>query len=226
MTTELTQVEKDKLVGETRDLVARAEGILITTEMENTQAATLTATLKGEIKRRKGILAPTKAALDASKAAYNGLVSMMIDPLDEAVKIITVKIGGYVQAENARRAQLQAIEDAKVAELQRKEDERVAKLQAKAELSGKPIPEVAPRIIPQRTVAAVRAPNGTSYVEYWSAEVISIMDLCDAIADGQADLDCVTGNMPYLNGLAKLKKVEGTLLPGVTAKKRIGTTQR
>lgn len=223
---EITVEQQEQIKAETHDLVTRAEGIVIKTEMENTQAATLTATLKGEIKRRKGILAPTKAALDASKAAYNGLVGMMIDPLDEAVKIITTKIGGYVQAENARRAQLQAIEDAKVAELQRKEDERIAKIQAKAEAAGKPIPEIAPKIIPQRTVAQVSAPAGTAYMEYWSAEITSLMDLCKAIVEGKADPMCVMGNMPYLNGMAKLKKVEGSIIPGVIAKKRTGTSQR
>ena len=109
LSTEITPEVKAKLEVDTRDLVARAESMEIKTEQTNTEAAKFTAMLKGEIKNRKAILAPTKAALDAQKAAYNGLVEMMIDPLDDCVKIITGKIGAFVMAENARRAELQRI---------------------------------------------------------------------------------------------------------------------
>lgn len=210
----------------THDIVEVANSIIIKTEHENTTAATLMAGWKQEKKRRVEIFAPSKKATKNAYDEVRKLESAAIDPIDEAIATVNSKCGTYVQMENARRSQLQAIEDAKVTELQRKEDERVAKLQAKAELAGKPIPEVAPRIIPQRTVAAVSAPAGTSYQEYWSAEVTSIIELCRAVVVGKADAACVMANMVYLNGLAKLEKVEGTLLPGVTAKKRIGTTQR
>jgi len=225
-TTEITVEQREKLEVETRDFVARATTIAIKNEIDNTQAATLTAALKGEIKRRKGILAPTKAALDASKAAYKGLVDLLITPMESSVDIITQKIGAFVQAENARRAELQAIEDAKVAALQAKEDERVAKLQAKAEAAGKPAPDIAPKIIPQRVVAAVTAPAGTTYTTYWSAKVTDIKALCAAVAAGTVDDIFVTGNQTALNGHAKIKRIEGEILPGVVGVKTMGTSQR
>jgi len=242
MENEITVEQQEKIKAETLDLVAQAQGIKIVTEMENTKAATLTAQFKAEIKRRKTILAPTKAALDASKAAYAGLVTLMIDPLDDAVKIITGKIGAFVAAENAHRAELQRKEDLRVAELQAKADakaaeaqriadEKFAEAQRKAALANKP-PPVAPKyvpppvIIPQRVVASVAAPAGTSYITHYSAKVVDIKALCAAVAAGQVDDIFVMGNMATLNGHAKIKKMEGQIMPGVVGVKTISTQQR
>jgi len=225
MNTELTQVEKDKLVGETRDLVARAKELTIVTEQDNTAALTLTAIYKKQIKVCKEVLRPTEEALKASKDAFNGLWDLMITPLEVGVKIIGEKSGDFMLAENRRRAELQRIEDEKVAVAQRKIDDAYAARCAKAAVDNKPLP-VAPVIVPQRTIAAVYTPPGTSQQEYWSAEVISLMDLCKAVVEGKAKSDCIIANMPYLNGVAKLDKKEGIILPGVLGKKRIGSTQR
>ncbi len=223
---EITEQDKQKIVVETKNLVTQAETLIIKTEQENSQAAMLTAVFKQEIKRRKEILAPTKASLDASKAAYNGLVTLMLDPLTDAVEIITSKIGGFVKAENHRRAELQAKEDARVAELQAKEDARVANLKAKAEAKGKPIPDIAPKIIPQRVVSAVSAPAGTSYINYWSGQCVDIKALCEAVVAGTVASEYVQVNQVALNNYAKLKKREGPILAGCIGLKEVRTTQR
>ena len=244
MTNELTTQEQERIKEETHSLVVQAQGLAIKTEMDNTKAAQLTAAIKAEIKTRKAsdMYTTAKESKDASKRAFDSLEAMLIDPLKEAVEIITPKIGAFVQAENARRAQLQAIEDAKVAEAQRKADEKAAKAQRKADEAyaakcakaaelNKPAP-VAPAyvpppvIVPRKVIAAVSAPGGTTYREYWSAEVISIRELNAAISKGIVDDDCVIGNMPFLNNLADQKKIEGVVIPGVLFKKRTGTSQR
>jgi len=122
---------KLKLEVDTRDIVARANSLEITNEMQNTQALQFAATLKAEIKSRKAILAPSKVALDATKAAYDGLVATMIKPLEQCAEIIGGKAGTFVKQENQRRAELQRQEDERVAAAQRKEDARVAELQRK-----------------------------------------------------------------------------------------------
>lgn len=222
---ELTEVEKDKLVGETRDLVARAKELTIATEQDNLAALNLTAVYKKQIKVCKEVLRPTEEALKASKEAFNGLWDLMITPLEAGVKIIAGKSGDFLLVESRRRAELQRVEDEKAAAAQRKLDEAYAAKCAKAEAANKLAP-VAPVVLAPRIVAAVSAPAGTTYQEYWGAEITSIPQLCAAIVEGKADPDCVVGNMPYLNGLAKLKKLEGQILPGVIGKKRIGSTQR
>ena len=225
---EITIEQKERIVKETHELVIKAESINITSEIDNTKAAQLTAAYKAEIKKRKAsdLYVKSEEAKKAAASAFKALTELMIDPLDDAVKIITQKIGAFVSAENARRAELQAKEDARVAELQRKEDERIAKIKEKAEAAGKPVPDIAPKIIPQRTVAAVAAPAGTTYPIYWSAKVTKIKLLCAAVAAGTADDIFVMGNKTALDGHARIKKSEGEVLPGVIGVKRTGATQR
>jgi len=223
---EITTEVKNELEGKARDMLSQAQEMQIETEIQNSQAATFTASLKAEIKRRKKLLEPTKEALDASKKAYQGLVAQIITPLEEITELVTSKIGSFVQAENARRAELQAKEDVRVAELQKKEDERVAKLQAKAEAKGKPAPDIIPQIIPQRIIATVSAPAGTTFTTYWSAKVTDIKALCAGVVAGTVPENMVMGNMPALNSYAKINKVEGYILPGVTGVKTMGTSQR
>lgn len=216
-----------KLEVDTRGLVEKAHALEIKTEMANTEAAKFTAMLKAEIKTRKTILAPSKAALDATKAAYNGLVATMIDPLDECVGIVTEKIGGYVKAENLRRAELQRIEDEKAAAAQRKEDERIARLNEKAAAANKPPPVITPKYIqPARVVAAVSAPAGTSYSTRWSARVVDKMAFLKAVVEGKEPEYLVEIVMPSLNARAVARKAEGEVAPGVVAVSTISTSQR
>lgn len=217
---------KVRLEVDTRGLVEKANALEIKTEQTNTEAAKFTAALKAEIKSRKTILAPSKAALDAQKSAYNGLVATMIDPLDECVDIVSGKIGAFVKAENARRAELQRIEDEKVAAAQRKEEERIARLNEKAAAAGKPAPVITPKIIPTRTIAAVTAPAGTSYQTRWSAKVVNLKAVCLAVAEGRLPEHAVAAAMPYFNALAVAKKAEGEVAPGVVAVSTVGPTQR
>ena len=228
MTSIITTQEQERIKEETHSLVVQAQCLVIKTEMDNTKAAQLTAAYKAEIKKRKAseLYTKTEEAKKAAASAFKALTELMIDPLTDSVDIITEKIGVFYKAETARRAQLQAIEDAKVAEAQRKEDERIAKMTAKAEAAGKPTPIIEPRIIPQRVIASVSAPAGTTYREYWSSEVTDIKALCAAVAAGTADVSFVVGNPVALNAWAKKKKIEGEILPGVVGKKTIGTTQR
>ena len=239
---EITEEVKQELAIKTTDIMTVANGFLITNEMENTQAATVMAGWKQEKKRRIEIFAPSKKATKNAYDEVRKLEAAAVDPIDDAIRIVDIKVGAFVQAENRRRAELQRIEDAKVAELQRKADEKAAEAQrkaeeayaakcAKAEAANKP-PPMAPApvaaavIVPQRVIAAVSAPAGTTYREYWSAKIVDIKALCAAVAAGTADASFVCGTEVALNGWAKLKKVEGAILPGVIGVKTVGTSQR
>lgn len=223
---EITEEVKQELAVKTNDIVTVANGFLIKNEMDNNKAATIMGEWKQEKKRRIEIFAPSKKATKNAYDEVRKLEAAAIDPIDDAIRIVDSKVGSFVQLENAKRAQLQAIEDAKVAEAQRKEDERIAKLMAKAEEAGKPAPVIVPKVIPQRVIAEVSAPAGTTYREYWKASVTDIKALCAAVAAGTADASFVTGNEVALNSWAKMKKVEGQILPGVVGIKTTGTSQR
>lgn len=239
---EITEEVKQELATQTTDIMTIANSFVITTEVENIKAATIMAGWKQEKKRRIEIFAPSKKATKNAYDEVRKLEAAAVDPIDEAIRIVDAKCGSFVQAENRRRAELQRIEDAKVAELQRKADEKAAEAQrkadeayrlkcAKAAEANKPPPAapvvVAPAVvIPQRVIAAVSAPAGTTYREYWSAKVTDIKALCAAVAAGTADPSFVQGVDTELNAWAKMKKVEGPILPGVIGVKTTGTSQR
>ena len=223
---EITETVKEELVVKTHDIIAVADSIVIKTEMENAKAASMMAEWKKERKRRVEIFAPAKKKTQEAYDEVRKVEAAAIDPIDEAISTVDGKVGAFVQAENERRAQLQAIEDAKVAEAQRKEDERIKKLMEKAEEKGKPAPVIVPKVIPARVIAAVAAPQDTTYREYWSAKVTDIKALCAAVAGGTVDVTYVQGNDVALNAWAKLKKVQGEIFPGVVGVKTTGTAQR
>jgi len=223
---EITEAVKKELETKTHDIMEVANSIIIKTEQENTSAATLMAGWKQEKKRRVEIFAPSKKATKNAYDEVKKLEAAAIDPIEEAIEIVDGKCGAFVQAENRRRAELQRIEDAKVAEAQRKVDEAYAAKCAKASAANKPAP-VAPTIIPQRTIASVSKPNGTSYISYFSAKVVNIKDLCLAVAEGREPETLVEGVMPLLNNRAKESRKEGaTIAPGVIVVSKIGTSQR
>lgn len=228
MTNEITVEQKEKIVEETNGLVAQANGLIIRTEQENTSAANMTAAFKAEIKKRKksDLYLKSEESKKAATASFKALTEMLIDPLEEAVDIISEKIGVFYKAETARRAELQRIEDEKVAAALKKEEERVARLTAKAEEQGKPTPVIIPKVIPQRVVAAVSAPSGTTYSTRYSAKVVDIKALCLAVANGTVPEHYVTAVMSTLNSLAMAKKAEGEIAPGVVSVGTIITTQR
>ena len=116
-------------------LVSNAQALVITNEMENTEALKLIARYKSEIKRREAmdVYIKTVESKRAATAALKALTELMIDPLSDSVVIMTEKTGTFTKMENARRAELQRIEDEKAAAAQRAEDARVAALQAKEE---------------------------------------------------------------------------------------------
>jgi len=72
---------------------------------------------------------------------------------------------------------------------------------------------VAPVVVPKTTP---KMAGGPVYREMWLAEVVSIKELCRAVAEGKASPECVMGNMPVLNKMAVALK--STLsIPGVKA---------
>lgn len=216
-----------KLEVDTRGMVERANALEITNEMQNTEALKFASTLKQEIKSREAILAPSKVALDAQKAAFAGLQDILIKPLKQCAEIIGGKAGTFVKQENARRAELQRQEDEKLAAAQQKEQERLDKATAKAEATGKPV-KIVPRYIPPaRTVNMVSAPAGTGLSTLWRAEIKDLPALLRAIADGTEPQYLVEIKMAELNSRATGIKQEGaTIAPGVIAVSKISPSLR
>ena len=151
----MTPETEEQVRQEISVLVSNAQSLVITTELENTEALKQIANYKAEIKRRKAmdVYVKTYESKRSATAACKALEELMIDPLSDSVAIITEKAGTFTKLENLRRAELQRIEDEKAAAAQRKEDERVRALLEKEEARVRE----AQRIADEKYAAKVKA---------------------------------------------------------------------
>ena len=227
---------------EVKSLVEQAKTVVIKTEQENQVVANRIVAAREMLKTVEDkIMAPARIAKRNATANVSNLEALFVKPIEEALTYLRSASGNFIMAERARREELQRKEDAKVAEAQRKADEKAAEAQrkideayaakcAKAEAANKPPPAApvyapAPAIVaPARVIAQVQT-VGVSYGETFFAEVVDIIPLCRAIADGKADSASVLPAMPFLNAIAKAHKAKGKeILPGVfcRSKPRLG----
>lgn len=88
-------------------------------------------------------------------------------------------------------------------------------------------PAVAPRPVFTPTVAVQAAPKleGVSFREEWAADVESLMDLVQAVANGKAPITLVQENMVALNQMARALK-KSMNVPGVRAVSKRTTSVR
>jgi hypothetical protein len=138
-------------------------------------------------------------------------------PLVEAKGIIEPEISRYLtEQERIRKA-----EEARLAEIARKAEEE-SRLAEAAVYEAAGDKQAADEIInePIRTQATVlpkaNLNSGINMRETWSAEVTSLKDLVQAIAEGKVPLDAVEANMTVLNAQARTLK-NGFNWPGVRA---------
>lgn len=161
-----------------------------------------------------------KAAVAAEKK--------FLDPLVTAKSTIKRAISGWEieQRKIREEAEREAREKA------RKEEEEIRLAKAlEAEKAGKSEAEVekiidTPAEIKVELVKpAFEQSSRVKTREYWKAEIVDIKALCQGIADGKVDPECVLPNMPYLNAMARGSK-GAMLAPGVKAVKETSIVTR
>jgi hypothetical protein len=175
-----------------------------------------------------------KEAYDAKKAFHT-----WFDPIDEASKLqrkTTIAQGKaiddpfdyIIQTTGTRSAKWMREQQAIAAKKQAEADELARKkaedkqLEEAEMLSSLGMDEaadaalVAEPVIQRTVVEEPFKAAGTVLRDYYSAEVTDLMALVKAVAAGQAPLESVEANMPYLNGKARLEKGE-MKVPGVRA---------
>lgn len=186
---------------------------------------------------------PMKKAAAAAHKAICDAENRMLAPVAEAEAIYKAEIGAYEMAkkremdrqiEEARKEaeRIQAeerarqIESARV-EAQRQMDILAAEATSRKELKAieaqratvveaavdeakaQPLPAVRYEVQP-----VIYKAGGVSTIASYEAEVVSIKDLCLAVAEGRISTECVLANMPVLNRLAKAMKTTFDI-PGV-----------
>lgn len=117
---------------------------------------------------------------------------------DEANRIIREEAERKRKAEDKKRAEDEA---------KRKENQIV-------DTAGQPIPSTAPALLPPPpplpipviVIPKEKKPEGVSYVDNWSATVVDLKLLVDAVAAGTLPLEAIQANTSYINQSAKALK--------------------
>lgn len=151
--------------------------------------------------------------------AHKKLVALKKEELEPILKIesLNLKYGKEYRQEQRRLE-----EEARQKAIREQEEKRLAEAE---ELQKAGMAKEADRVMEKRiTVPKDEIPEkpdfgGMRIVERWKAIVIDKMALIKAIAEGKADSSLLDPNMPNLNELARKKKIEGEILPGVRAEK-------
>lgn len=137
------------------------------------------------------------------------------DPFDYVIKVTGSKAAAWMRAEKAK-----ADEARRVAEEAARKEAEEAQLRAAEALQKEGLSAAAeavldaPVVIPKVEVAAPEKAEGVSYRDVWGAEVVDLMTLVKAVADGKAPLGAIQANDAYLGQWARMSKGTETL-PGV-----------
>jgi len=201
----MTEQTKELVEARVPTIIATANAMIVADETTNQEAANFLNKIRETMKDVEvEILAEPEKTKKQADFAYKTLKAKFYDSLVQAKNVVSLKMSQFVQAENARRAKLQAELQAK-AEKENRRSEREAK---KSGAALPPVPVVAP-LIPQ-----VQA-NGINYRDNWSADVVDLLALVKAVSSGAAPIQCLLVNEPFLNSTARATKKEGELYPGV-----------
>ena len=155
---------------------------------------------------------------DASKKSRQAVIAQgkkIDEPLDYVIKITGNKAAAWMRAEQARIAE----EKRKAEEIARKAAEEAAlaaaeKLAADGMTAAADAVLSAPVVTPKIEVAEPTKAEGVSYREQFSAEVVDLMTLVKAVAEGKAPVCYLTADMTALNGWARSTKGTASI-PGV-----------
>jgi len=163
---------------------------------------------------------------DASKNQRQATIAQgkkIDEPFDYVIKVTGTKSAKWIREEEDRKAE----EKRKAEEIARKAAED-AQLKVAEELQAVGLTNAAEAIIeapvgiPKIDVAGPAKAEGTYYVDRYSAEVVDLMTIVKAVAEGKAPLSAVCANEAWLNQWARLTKGAESL-PGARVEKT--TTQ-
>lgn len=152
---------------------------------------------------------PLKQKAHEAHKAICDAEARMLAPVAQAEQILKRGIAAYEteqrhKAEEERRR----LEE----EERRRREEEIEAAAQQAEAEGASVeevqaiieqPVVVPAVRPEPTFTPVA---GVSTRGVWKAEVVSIRELCRAVAEGRASAELVAPNMTALNGLARAMK--------------------
>ena len=199
-------MEKTKEV-ETKALtiVEQAKSVKVADNQSYTNAGILWKQIGDMIKEVKETFDPICEAANKAHKEATGKRAKFLNPLVSAQKSIKQLMSAY----DAEQERLRLEEERRLFEIARKQEEERRLMEAIAAEEAGEIEEAetiieeqeyAPPVVVQKSIPKME--GGPVYRTIWSAEVVSIKDLCRAVSEGKASPELVLPNMPALNKLA------------------------
>lgn len=215
MEVSIIETREREIEAKVLDIKARADAIAVIDQASYDAANALNKAAYDEKKAFHVWFDPIDDASKKSRQAVIAQGKKIDEPLDYVIKATGNKAAAWMRAEQARIAE----EKRKAEEIARKEAEDAA-LAAAEKLSDEGMtaaadavlsaPVVTPKIVIDQPVKA----EGVSYREQFSAEVVDLMTLVKAVAEGKAPICYLSADIVALNGWARATK--GTAaIPGV-----------
>jgi len=216
-------MEKTKEV-ETKALtiVEQAKSVKVADNQSYTNAGILWKQIGDMIKEVKETFDPICEAANKAHKEATGKRAKFLNPLVSAQKSIKQLMSAY----DAEQERLRLEEERRLFEIARKQEEERRLMEAIAAEEAGEIEEAetiieeqeyVPPVVVQKSIPKME--GGPVYRTIWSAEVVSIKDLCRAVSEGKASPELVLPNMPALNKLAVALK-DTLQIPGVKATNR------
>lgn len=211
------EVEKKALT-----VVEQAKAINITDSETYIAAGAFWKDVGLMIKEVKETFDPICEAANKAHKQATAKRAQFLNPLNDAYKNVKKLMSNYdAEQERIRQEEQRRLEDI----ARKEEEERQLQAAIEAEENGeieeseaimqeefKPPPVIVPKSIPKMS-------GGPVFREIWSAELVDIRLLCEAVLRGTASPECVMANMPVLNKLATALK-SSMNIPGVKAVSR------
>lgn len=155
---------------------------------------------------------------EASKKQRQATISQgkkIDEPFDYVIKVTGSKAAAWIRAEEERAAE----EKRKAEAIARKaaEDAQLAAaeaLQAEGLTNAATAILEAPTVIPKIVVEGPVKAEGTTYTDRYSAEIVDLVALVKAVAEGKAPLSAICANDAWLGQWARLTKGAESM-PGV-----------
>jgi len=155
---------------------------------------------------------------------------LFMDPLNESIDILGRSIADYElkKREKEKREEQEELKKKRLEKVRLEEEKRAAEIELeKAQTpKEKEIAKIKVEQKEERINNNLSAPiktenkiNNINLKTFWSAEVIDIKKLLNAIMEGKAHIGSIQPNMVFLNAQARLLKTDGEIFPGVLAKK-------
>jgi hypothetical protein len=197
------------------DIKAKADAIAVVDQASYDAAQALNKAAYDEKKAFHVWFDPIDDASKKSRQAVIAQGKKIDEPLDYVIKATGSKAATWMRQEQARIAD----EKRKAEEAARKiaEEEAIAaaeKLAAEGMTAAADAVLAAPVVTPKIVIEQPTKAEGVSYRETFSAEVVDLMTLVKAVAEGKAPICYLAADLVALNGWARATKGTASI-PGV-----------